>query len=96
MNFFAQARALFVPDSSGFTPRNRADFCLAKARGISNTFEHSHTNLADTRNCVHESPIQHVWVGTGSGGSSGSGGGGLGSVTVSSGSPVAGNLVAVQ
>ena len=96
MNFFAQARTLFVPDSSSFVPLRAADFCLAKARGTSNTFEHSHTNLADTRNCVYESPIQPVWVGTGSGGSSGNGGGGFGSVTVSSGSPVAGNLVAVQ
>ena len=96
MNFFAQARALFAPDSSVLAPRRGADFRLAKARGISNTFEDSHTNLADTRNCVHESPIQHVWVGTGSGGSSGNGGGGLGSVTVSSGSTVAGNLVAIQ
>jgi hypothetical protein len=96
MNSFAKARALFMSDFSGFALRHGAHFCLAKACGISNNFAVPHANLADTRTCVYNSPIQLVWAGTGSGGSSGSGGGGSGLVTVSSGSPAAGNLVAIQ
>ena len=96
MNSFAKARALLTPDFSGFARRHGVLFCLAKACGISNNFAVPHANLADTPARVYNSPIQPVWAGTGSGGSSGSGGGGSGPVTVSSGSPAAGNLVAAQ
>ena len=96
MNSFAKAHALLMPDFSGFMLSHVVHFCLAKVCGISNNFAVPHANLADTPTCVYNSPIQLVWAGTGSGGSSGSGGGGFGLVTVPSGSPAAGNLVAVQ
>jgi hypothetical protein len=81
---------------SGETPEFIADYYYAKVSGISNAFVDYYVSATDAHGNTEKSPIQHVWVGAGSGGSSGSGGVGSGPVTVSPGSPVAGNSVTIQ
>jgi hypothetical protein len=85
-----------TPNSSGYTPQYMADYYYSKVGGITNAFVDYYVSATDAHGNTYKSPIQHVWVGTGSGGSSGNGGGGSGPVTVSPGSPVAGNLVTIQ
>ena len=85
-----------TPNSSGYTPEYMADYYYSKVSGITNAFVDYYVSATDAHGNIYRSPIQHVWVGTGSGGSSGNGGSGSGPVTVSPSSPVAGNSVTIQ
>ena len=77
----------------GVTPQYIADYYYAKVGGVSNAFVDYYLTATDARGNLFKSPIQHVFVGTGSDGGGGSGGG---PVSVSPAPPVAGNAVTIQ
>jgi len=78
--------------SSGYTPQYLADYYYSKVTSISNAFVDYYVSATDARGNVFKSPIQHVYVGTGSGASSGTG---VPSVSLSPTNPVAGNTVTI-
>jgi hypothetical protein len=72
-------------------PQYMADYYYTQVTGITNAFVDYYVSATDAYGNTYKSPIQHVWVG------SGSGGGSSGSVvTVSPAPPVAGNSVTIQ
>jgi hypothetical protein len=58
---------------SGYTPEYIADYYYAQVTGISNVFVDYYVSATDAYGNTRNTPIQHVWVGSG-GGSSGGGG----------------------
>ena len=78
----------------GVTPQYIADYYYAKVSGITNAFVDYYVSASDSLGNVCKSPIQHVYVGSGTGAASGTGGGGP--VSVSPPAPVAGYPVTIQ
>jgi hypothetical protein len=86
-------------NSSGYSPEYSADYYYTQVTGISNAFVDYYVSAADTYGNTCNSPIQHVWVGSGSGaGSSGgsNGNGCDGVVCVTPAAPVTGSQVTIQ
>jgi hypothetical protein len=86
-----------VPPTSGMTPQYIADYYYAKIHGITNSYVDYYVSATDGRGNTSRSPIQHVWVGSGSGISSGGNGNGCdGVVCVTPATPAAGSQVTIQ
>ena len=84
-------------NSSGYTPQYMADYYYYKVTGISNAYADYYVSATDAHGNTYKSPIQHVYVGTGSGGGSGGGGSSTGGpVTLSPTNPIASNPVTIQ
>ena len=83
-----------TPPVSGATPQYIADYYYARVMGVSNAFVDYFVSATDTRSNTCRSPIQHVWVGSGSGTTGGSSDGTV--VTVSPEPPVAGNAMTMR
>jgi hypothetical protein len=86
-------------NSSGYSLEYQADYYYNYVTGISNAFVDYYVSATDSYGNMYKSPIQHVWVGSGSGSGSvggGTGGGSSGPVTVSPALPSAGNPVTIQ
>ena len=83
-----------VAPVTGVTPQFIADYYYAKVSGVSNVFVDYYVSATDARGNIFKTPIEHVWVGSGSGG--GSGGSGGGPVTVVPAPPVVGGSVTIQ
>jgi len=78
---------------SGYTPEYIADYYYTQITSISNAFVDYYISATDAYGNTRNTPIQHVWVGSGGGSSSG---GSTGPVTVSPAPPVAGDPVTIQ
>jgi hypothetical protein len=81
-------------NSSGYTPKYQADYYYAYVTGISNTFVDYYISAADSYGNIRNTPIQHVWVGTGSGAGGQSQNGPV--VTLSTNPPTSGQPVTIQ
>jgi len=80
----------------GANPQYIADYYYSKVTTISNAFVDYYVSATDARGNTFKTPIQHVYVGSGSGGSSGGGVGSGGPVAVAPAPPVAGNSVLIR
>lgn len=87
-----------VAPVSGVTPQYIADYYYAKLSGISNSCVDYYVSATDSRGNIYKSPIQHVWVDSGSGGGGGGGStnGCNGRVCITPAPAVAGSQVTIQ
>jgi len=89
------ARRLVAP-VAGVTPQYIADYYYAKVSGISNAFVDYYVTASDGLGNTCKSPIQHVYVGTGSGSGGANSGGCDGRVCVAPVPPVTGVSATIQ
>jgi hypothetical protein len=89
-----------VVPTAGMSPQYIAQYYYAKVSGVTNSYVDYYVSATDGRGNIYNSPIQHVWVDSGSGGSGGSGGGNgngcNGRVCVTPATPDAGSPVTIQ